>query len=690
MKEQQDSIAQFPAINREDVQRFLAVLDERTTRFTFMVFDDNENRKDKRLTRILHGTLDEVFATLVDYSRRGCGVFVTINTTDFRGRTKECIVEVRAYFADLDGAPIENIRRLDLAPHVITETSPGRYGVYYMIADAPLSDEHFKKTQQTLASLFDGDPSVCDLPRVMRLPGFPHQKDPKHPFVTKIDFDTSQKALQGETPIHDEVTFQEKLAKAVTAYAPRRSVHTALASGIGKPKIDLSQGYAEGQRNNECARRAGYCFAQGMTEEEAIQECLKWNESNTPPLDAGEVEATVASIARREARKQDLRGLTEAQVPLSIRFTFDGDAPADPPRMLIKKLLPASGIAFIGGQSGAGKTFIAVALGVALAAGAEFCGYSVRERIGVAYVVGEGAGMFATRVAAAKLALGVKETLPFASADQAPDLQSPGGIAAFIKELELVAQEMWTRYEVRLGAIFMDTVAACFQMKDENDNAEASRVCRIMRQIADSVGAVIIPVHHYGKDPNTGLRGASAWRAAADVVLSVTCDVDVLSGRATNHCLAISKARDAEQGAIAPFVLEHVRLGVDEDGETLNSCVVRYNPLGPVRRLHVKVSKGIRALDNACRIALGNHARDVQLRKGDAAIRAVELADVKREFLSLYVTGRTEPKKAAVASQRAWLRALDKLPEHYAISRDENGREWIWLKAPKSELPYRG
>ena len=170
--------------------------------------------------------------------------------------------------------------------------------------------------------------------------------------------------------------------------------------------------------------------------------------------------------------------------------------------------------------------------------------------------------------------------MPFASADQAPDLQNPGGIAAFIKELELVAQEMWTRYEVRLGAIFMDTVAACFQMKDENDNAEASRVCRMMRQIADSVGAVIVPVHHYGKDPNTGLRGASAWRAAADVVLSVTCDVDALSGRATNHCLAISKARDAEQGPIAPFILEQVRLAIDEDGEPLNTCVVRYNPRG--------------------------------------------------------------------------------------------------------------
>ena len=211
---------------------------------------------------------------------------------------------------------------------------------------------------------------------------------------------------------------------------------------------------------------------------------------------------------------------------------------------------------------------------------------------------------------------------------------------------------------------------------------------RMMRQIADSVGAVIVPVHHYGKDPNTGLRGASAWRAAADVVLSVTCDVDALSGRATDHCLAISKARDAEQGPIAPFILEQVP-AIDEDGEPLNTCVVRYNPLGLVRRPRANVPKGIRTLDDACRIALGKRAQDVQLRKGDGTIRAVGLECVKHEFLSLYVTGQTELKKATAARERAWQRALDELPDQYAIGRAENGYEWIWLKIPNSGLPRR-
>jgi hypothetical protein len=129
-------IVQFPTIKREDAQRFLNVLDDRTNRFTFQTFDDNKLRNDKALARIVHGTLDENYAELVNYSWNGAGTFVTINATNFQGRTKECIVEVRSYFADLDGAPYENISRLGLKPHIITQTSPGRFGVFYIIADA--------------------------------------------------------------------------------------------------------------------------------------------------------------------------------------------------------------------------------------------------------------------------------------------------------------------------------------------------------------------------------------------------------------------------------------------------------------------------------------------------------------------------------------------------------------------------
>jgi hypothetical protein len=277
-------IAQFPTIKREDAQRFLHVLDPQTDRFTFQLFDDNKERKDKGLARVLNGTLDEHYATLVNYSSRGAGIFVAVNETNLRGRAKECIIRIRFYFADLDGAPLMNIIRLNLMPHIMTQTSQGRYGIFYKIADAPLDEENFERTQLSMAKLFESDPSVKDLPRVMRLPGFPHQKDPQNPYITQIDINSFQKTIAGKTPIYTEAELQQALAAALLLRRPRKSVSRDSMAGLPKLPPDWSEGYKEGQRNNECARRAGSCFAKGMSEEETVPSVYDGMSSTTNPL----------------------------------------------------------------------------------------------------------------------------------------------------------------------------------------------------------------------------------------------------------------------------------------------------------------------------------------------------------------------------------------------------------------------
>jgi hypothetical protein len=44
------------------------------------------------------------------------------------------------------------------------------------------------------------------------------------------------------------------------------------------------------------------------------------------------------------------------------------------------------------------------------------------------------------------------------------------------------------------------------------------------------------------------------------------------------------------------------------------------------------------------------------------------------------VTGETDPKKVAQTKDRAWRRALEKIPDTYVL-RQHDGREWLWLKA---------
>jgi RecA-family ATPase len=170
--------------DRDEAERFLTALDPNTDRFTFQTFDDDPDSKDGALARILHGTLARHWDALVELNERGAGIFVTVNVTDFKGRSIENIVRVRAVFADLDGAPLDPVLAEGMPkPHIVTETSLGRWHAYWRVTeDMPLDE--FGPLQQGIIARLDSDKSVHDLPRVMRIPGFIHRK--ADPFVSML------------------------------------------------------------------------------------------------------------------------------------------------------------------------------------------------------------------------------------------------------------------------------------------------------------------------------------------------------------------------------------------------------------------------------------------------------------------------------------------------------------------------
>jgi hypothetical protein len=174
--------------SKAEAQRFLDIL-EPGGHFTFQTFDDDQGRKSKELISIFHGTLDAHYETLVRYNQRGAGIFVCINQTNLNGRKNGDILKVRACFVDLDGAPIEPVLSHLVEPTIVVESSQDRWHAYYLCCGMPL--EEFAPTQHAIADAFDGDHACCDLPRVMRLPGFFHQKAKNGvrstPFMTRIE-----------------------------------------------------------------------------------------------------------------------------------------------------------------------------------------------------------------------------------------------------------------------------------------------------------------------------------------------------------------------------------------------------------------------------------------------------------------------------------------------------------------------
>jgi hypothetical protein len=163
---------------REQAERFLPALDPTTESFTFQTFDDNIERKKQRargdpFAKVLHGTLAQHWPTLVKLNQQGVGIFVTVNRTTLRGRRAcENIVAVRANFADLDGAPLQPCVDA-LKPHIITETSPGKFHVVWRVGEEPL--DQFEQVQRAITARFGAD-DLHDLPRVLRMPGFYHCK----------------------------------------------------------------------------------------------------------------------------------------------------------------------------------------------------------------------------------------------------------------------------------------------------------------------------------------------------------------------------------------------------------------------------------------------------------------------------------------------------------------------------------
>jgi hypothetical protein len=170
-----------------------------------------------------------------------------------------------------------------------------------------------------------------------------------------------------------------------------------------------------------------------------------------------------------------------SEIDLGAVFSFLGDEPAKPPQELIRGLLPAHGVVITGGQSTAGKTFVEIHKSICLAASLPFFGHPVVERVGTVFVAAEGRNLINNRFEAARVKAGIEGSLPISWIKLLPDLSSADGMKLFARQLKAMDERYRGDFGVRLGRFVIDTVAATFSMKDEDDNAEASKVCKLLR-----------------------------------------------------------------------------------------------------------------------------------------------------------------------------------------------------------------
>lgn len=368
----------------------------------------------------------------------------------------------------------------------------------------------------------------------------------------------------------------------------------------------------------------------------------------------------------------------------AVGFVFDGDTPLEPPRYIVKPLLPAKGVGILGGQSGAGKTFTAVELASCLAEGRPFFGHRVVERVGTLIIAAEGAGTLANRLDAVRKAKGGGTNQPIVRREKVPDLSDPAQVLELQRWIRGIDAWMRQQLGVRLGLIIIDTLIAGFRLQDENNSAEAQRVITHMQMLGEPIEAFVLAVHHYGKDENTGLRGSSAYRAGADVVLSLLAERNQATGEVKGRSLNKAKLRDGEEGPVANFGLRFVELGMDQDDEPFGACVVEpdlHASAAPAPR-PVKESLQFVALKGAFDETMMRCGREVPVRNDGSRVKAVTVEELKDEFRRRYATGESDETKAATAVRKALSRALASLSKHGFYTAVWDGQEWLWRLDP--------
>ena len=234
--------------------------------------------------RSFRGKLKDRYHELTSLNRSGYHIFVTINETDGKDIKGANVTRVRALFADFDGSPLSNLDRIPLKPSFTVNTSPGKHHAYWLIDDCP--PEQFKPMQQALAQILESDPAVCDLGRIMRVPGFYHLKG--DPFMVTIDCPEQM----------NRYLFAD-IKDALSSLAPVNEVTT---------RYSLKMGCNEGSRNTALTSLAGRLIHDCVSDTAAIQSLMEWNTLNTPPLPDEEIISTYHRIkAKDEAEHGESR-----------------------------------------------------------------------------------------------------------------------------------------------------------------------------------------------------------------------------------------------------------------------------------------------------------------------------------------------------------------------------------------------
>ena len=222
------------------------------------------------------------------------------------------------------------------------------------------------------------------------------------------------------------------------------------------------------------------------------------------------------------------------------------------PVWLVEKVIMARSLGFIYGAPGAGKSFIALGISLAIAAGLkDWWGKGVNMTGPVVYISSEGVSDIKFRIRAWEIALGINaDELPFFLIHQTINFMREEDTNKLLRTINRVVQ-MTGEMPVH---ITVDTVSRVLPGADENLQKDMTLFISACDEVKETFGSTVCGVHHLSRSGN--LRGSTVFDGAADFLLAVSRDEGSEIGE-----LHAKKIKAAPDGWTQNFRLRSIDLG---------------------------------------------------------------------------------------------------------------------------------
>ena len=301
-------------------------------------------------------------------------------------------------------------------------------------------------------------------------------------------------------------------------------------------------------------------------------------------------------------------------------------------KWLADGIIPDQGTVLLYGESGIGKSFVALALANAVQTGTSWAGRKV-ERGTVLYLAAEDPNGILNRMRSSMEHLGIPNEdgpqLVSGSFDLSRNSKDPADL------IEVVSQLPKTLPPVRL--MIIDTLQMVLGEADENSATEASAVIRNCHMIQNALGCTVMLVHHSGKDGAKKARGSSAFMAASDTIIHVT-------GTGDQKTIKVTKQKNGAGGL--KYMGQLVPILDDE------SCILE--------------AKGEWSTEPA-RSAPTMKSHIVEL-LANSPVEAIERNDLRNQYLNLPQMKDLNRE----TSRKSFLREIDKLLRQGVIQQEGN------------------